>query len=346
MSKSTSGDCTSRIHWWTKQIGLGLWHYHDTYKTFPIGAAHAGSADETARLGPAWWYGTLPFAEQRNIYTKLEALQASGAPGNGAFNAQNVNAHIPGAPLNRLVPDYMRCPSSPLPVMESANGPIVLPTYVGIAGGCDITADSPDYQAVAGTPNLVPQSARRYSNRQKGVGHVAGGIITASGMLPVCESIAMTGCLDGTSTTLLVGEQSDWLRDVDRTISARYHGDPGWDTDGTGPGLPSVTAGGGFLSGTTAFLPVPPARHGLPTGPPSLYDCYNLTTVRYPPNYKQVLGTTPRPGCSEDHGINNPLQSAHPGGLQVAMTDGSTQFLAQTVDLAVLLRLAIRDDGQ
>jgi len=84
-----------------------------------------------------------------------------------------------------------------------------------------------------------------------------------------------------------------------------------------------------------------------PGGPPSVWgaDCWNITTVRYPPNYKRVMGTTPLPGCSENHGINNPLQSPHPGGLQVGMADGSVQFVGYDTDLAVLLQMAIRDDA-
>jgi hypothetical protein len=138
---------------------------------------------------------------------------------------------------------------------------------------------------------------------------------------------------------------SDWLQDVDPQLAFRYHGDAGWDTEGTGPPVASTTAGGGCLSGTTASLPVSLAIAGRPATPPAAYDCYNITTVRYPPHYKRVLGAAARPGCSEDHGINNPLQSAHPGGLLAAMADGSVQFVSQTTDLAVLLRLAIRDDG-
>jgi hypothetical protein len=59
-----------------------------------------------------------------------------------------------------------------------------------------------------------------------------------------------------------------------------------------------------------------------------------------------VFGVSALPGCSEDHGINNPLQSAHPGIVLVGMADGSVQSISQTTDLAALLRLAIRDDGQ
>jgi hypothetical protein len=59
-----------------------------------------------------------------------------------------------------------------------------------------------------------------------------------------------------------------------------------------------------------------------------------------------VLGPNPLPGCSENHGINNPLQSPHRGGLYIGMADRSVRFISETTDLAVLLRLAIRDDGQ
>jgi len=329
-----------------KNIALGLQDYHDTFKTFPAGAMHAGPAGNSARIGPCWWFGILPFTENRNIYDKLVELQQPGAPGNAAFNAQNANAHIPGAPLERMIPDVMRCPSSPLPCMEHSQGPIVLSSYVGIAGGCDIAADSPDYRVVGGDPKLVPSPTRSYYNRQKGVGHVPGGLITASGMLPACQHLGMSSCTDGTSNTMIVGEQSDWLRDVDPGVRTEYHGDAGWDTEDTGPRSASRTSGGGFLSGTAASEPVPLANSRQPAGPPPLYDCYNVTTVRYPPRYKRVLGASALPGCSEDHGINNPLQSAHPGGLMVAFVDGSCQFVPETVDLAVLLRIAIRDDGQ
>ena len=44
--------------------------------------------------------------------------------------------------------------------------------------------------------------------------------------------------------------------------------------------------------------------------------------------------------------LPTPLQSPHPGGILVGMCDGSVQFISGTTDLAILLRLAIKDDGQ
>jgi hypothetical protein len=62
-----------------KNIGLALQNYHDTYKVFPMGAtpARVGVTGGPV-LGPSWWYGILPFIEQRNIYDKIAATQRSG----------------------------------------------------------------------------------------------------------------------------------------------------------------------------------------------------------------------------------------------------------------------------
>jgi prepilin-type processing-associated H-X9-DG protein len=45
-------------------------------------------------------------------------------------------------------------------------------------------------------------------------------------------------------------------------------------------------------------------------------------------------------------GVNNPLQSAHPGGIHALFADGSGHFLAEELDLLTLKRLSVRDDGQ
>lgn len=353
-----------------KQIGLGLQNYHDTYKVFPMGAMHAGEnpavpspPEQTTvarSIGPSWWYGTLPFCEQRNIYDKIGGLFRAGqaVSGTRAFNAAFANANL-AAVLNTMVPDYMRCPSSPIPLMETPTGPIVIPTYAGIAGGCDIWQSSPDFTggtAPSGgqNPLVGPVTPRNYINRYKGTGNGTGGILTASGMLTVAEHQGMNSCTDGTSNTMIVGEQSDWLQDTDPTFSTKYYGQASWHIPSAGAG---GTDGGGFLTGTIQFGRVPTAGAGGAVGTvtnnsfgvpmqEATTDAYNVTCVRYRPNFKKVLGSVVQPGCLEDHGINNPLQSAHPGGLLVAFTDGSVQFISQTTDLAILLRIAIRDDGQ
>jgi len=337
--RSRRTQCSNNL----KNTVLGLQNYHDTYKMFPMGAMHLGPAPEGAppingALGPSWWHSTMPFLEQDGYSVAFYRMQRTSGPKKPQYCAKDMIAA--GLPLNLFAPDYMRCPSSDLPEMETSNGPIALPTYVGIAGGCDIDPKSHDYEfiIITATGMAAPAGKVIYDNRLKGTGAAAGGIVTSSGLLPPCEHVRLDMCWDGTANTMIVAEQSDWLRDRNPRSRAKYHGDPGWTVGGTG-------TGGGFLSGTTRVDPVPAVL--TPGGPPSVWgaDCWNITTVRYPPNYKRVMGTTPLPGCSENHGINNPLQSPHPGGLQVGMADGSVQFVGYDTDLAVLLQMAIRDDA-
>ncbi len=325
--------CTNNL----KQLCLSLLNYHDMYKTFPMGATHSGAnpggdPPSNAALGPSWLFSQLPFYESSPLYDQILTALRSPGPVPRQFCANDMNAA--SLPLNFRWAGFA-CPSSPLPAMEAPTGPIGLPSYVGIAGGCDIDPGSEDYQ-----PGLTqPVTTRIYQNEAKGTGAAVGGIVTSSGMLPPCEHVRIADCLDGTANTVFVGEQSDWLLDRNPARSQKYHGDPGWSVGGTGPG-------GGWLSGTTRVDPVP--KVSLPGGPPAVWgaDCWNIATVRYPPNFKRVMGSTPLPGCSENHGINNPLQSPHPGGLLVGFVDGSVQFISGTTDLGVLLRVAIRNDGQ
>jgi prepilin-type processing-associated H-X9-DG protein len=349
-----------------KNLGLALQNYHDTYKVFPMGAMIAGGPKAPTRtqpgvMGPSWWYGILPFIEQRNIYDKIANTQRSGVTAR-IFCAGDLDPNIAGAPIKDLVPEFMRCPSTPLLAMETQAGPIALPTYVGIAGGCDITMSanpSPDYTGIPA--NMQPNSNRVYVNQNKGSLTTPNGqtaIVCSSGMLPPAQHINMAGCSDGTSNTAIVGEQSDWLRDTDRTISTKYHGDPGWN-DGTYTPTaqapqnttPPTAAAGGWVSGTEdATIQVGKATSITATGSApgawTVTSLFNITTVRYKPDLKEVMGTGLLPGCDQTMGHNNPLQSPHPGGMLVAFVDGSVQFISGTQDFAVLLRIAIRDDGQ
>lgn len=73
----------------------------------------------------------------------------------------------------------------------------------------------------------------------------------------------------------------------------------------------------------------------------------------------QIVDTCTGNDRKENWGINSPWNndaqnrsyawvfgSLHPGGAQFAMCDGSTQFLAETMDYFVLVRLAYIHDGQ
>lgn len=368
----------SQCHGNHKGIVIALHHYHDTHKMLPMGVQIAGGPNAPGRhagqpvLGPSWWYAILPFFEYGDMFDRIQETQQLGhaAP---VFNAHQLRDHqvrYQDRPLPFMrytgesspgffywVPGLMRCPSSPLPVMETKAGPIELPTYVGISGGTDISHLSADYVA-DGPPNGAPISAEFYVNQNKGSGPW-GSIVTSSGMLPPAQHVTFSQCTDGLSNTLIVAEQSDWLRDVNPRVRTRYHGDPGWNQAQYGwqprvgaGGLPTASAGG-WISGTEdAVDPVGPAAditdHSSAPGDWVARSLFNITTVRYPLNLKRVMKGPGAgyPGCAQVMGHNNPLQSPHSGGIVASYADGSIGFIADTTDFAIVLRLVIRDDVQ
>ena len=163
-----------------KNIGLGLQNYHDTYKMFPMGAMHSGpnpggDPPVNAALGPSWWFGIAPFMEQRNVYDCVQSTQSTWRASQTRVLCQMTMTCRPEWRSTALQPDFMRCPPSPLPRMESPTGPICLPTYVGIAGGCDIDPNSQDYQpglVVTQNEPSLPQRGERHWGRGRRHRHV------------------------------------------------------------------------------------------------------------------------------------------------------------------------------
>ena len=75
-----------------------------------------------------------------------------------------------------------------------------------------------------------------------------------------------------------------------------------------------------------------------------------MVTIRYPINQKEGWPDSPgncsAVGVCQNTGNNIPLTSTHPGGVNVALCDGSVRFLSETVPMYVLSRLVTRDDGE
>lgn len=329
-----------------RKIAEGLAKYHEIHGVYPMGAMHAGDPEDP-RIGPSWWYATLPYIRERDVYDKIARTQTRGyEPGGVEFTYASMPDAEPDriqTALRHVVSEYMRCPDSALPVLEHRSGRdesehfIAMPSYVGIAGGCDINPDSPDYDLCPARP----QTPDVYINEKKGTGP-NGSIITSSGLLPPMEHIRMSDCTDGISNTMIVAEQSDWLRSIDANNRLRFRGDPGWN-------MHTALNPGGWLSGTNVVDPVGPAAPDDRPGSWRADLLFNLTTVRLTPQLKNVMRSAEHdalPGCAEVMGHNNPLQSAHPGcSIFAAFADGSVQSIGSNVDLGLLLRLAIRNDG-
>ena len=302
-----------------KQIGLALHSYHDTFLTFPSGAIHS----QGNLWGFSFWAGTLPYLDQGNMWNQMDSGPQSGmafpwsAFGLGSLSGGETNYNA----VNGQQIPALFCPSSPLDpfsawardfgALFSVDLNLLAPSYVGISGAA---------------PGGTFTESRIVTDVGAGVsgGTPAGyGIQSWGGMLIINDAVSIRDASDGTSNTLLVGEQSDFLVDAtgDR-VQLPHH----W----------------GFLMGavdrgTHATFPSAP---GSPNG-----GAYNLTTVRYPPTASSVTAEL-TDGVTADVGYNIPLNSAHAGGSQALVADGSVHFISASIDMDTLRFLATRDDGR
>jgi prepilin-type processing-associated H-X9-DG protein len=260
-----------------KQIGLALLNYESNYGTFPPGG-----------MGPitvfpsSWWVRILAYAEQNNMYDRYK-YSTGGWTGDG------------GNPNHDLVANkqfgFMYCPSSPLPwdacrvaSATSAETHVASATYTGISGAIDHRTTQDVTEGVAGKVSL-------------------GGVLVPD------RCIAISDISDGTTNTVVVGEQSDWLLPEADQRSDCGHGFP------MGASLAFAYSGDRI---------------------------FNLTTVRYAINMKTASST----GVGGNCGPNSPIQSVHSNGANVLFADGSVQFLSETIKFPdVWFDLCNRDDG-
>jgi prepilin-type processing-associated H-X9-DG protein len=136
------------------------------------------------------------------------------------------------------------------------------------------------------------------------------GKISLGGVLLKGPAVSFKHVTDGTSKTLMVAEQSDWCIDAAGKL---------WDC--------RSDCGHGFCMG--------PGDDGFDRA-------FNMTTVWYGLGDKEYSVAKHVGGnCA----VNSAIQSAHPGGAQVLMVDGSVQFLPDSIRLQLLYDLANRDDG-
>lgn len=270
-----------------KQLGLALHNYHDAHLVFPIGTT-----------GPSWhvcWLvHMLPYLEWDNVYGQLNFNTSAGYMNSNAAN---------GAILNGVLPSTYRCPSSDLPefIAQTHASETAMPTYVGIAGA---TFDAATTNGT-GVTRCTSGSA---------------GFSCANGVLIPNRSVSIDEVTDGTTFTIMVGEQSGWLLDASNNRvdirNCSTHG--GWMGCGD-TGAPGYGPGG--WTGDN--------RH------------FNLTSVRYSIGHRTVAA-----GITTNNGCNNPIQSIHDGGAYVLRVDGGTKFLSEGTSQAIVRWLAIRDDKQ
>jgi len=288
-----------------KQIGIALHTYSESNRVLPMGNSRVvGGA---GGYGYNWRLHILPYMEQNALYQQFTQASSSWSDA----MAPSVNARIAA----------YRCPSSPLPETAVSMNPSGTPysnvqrvSYVGIAGGTT--------QAFAGSG----YTEARQTNGANTTGCCTGGNVTGGGALVANEQIRITALTDGSSNTMAVSEQSDFLVQQDGTLVDWGTGWHGW-LIGT---IQTVTAGNASFSAGDSRI-------------------FGLTSLRYQVNQKRGWangGDCGGTGVCPNFGINTPLNSAHVGGVNAAFCDGSVRFIGETTSLLVLAQIATRDDGQ
>jgi len=282
-----------------KQLGIALHSYHDANDRMPPG----GAADQPpfgtggGNWGSSWKVYILPYIEQGNLHSRWQFQGYSS----GWQNANNLNL------VNNVTIKTYRCPSSTLPLFHPNSTTNVttslqmFTSYVGVSG---TTLDNPQ-TAANGCCN--------------GSGNINGG----SGVLHNNGKVTMVSISDGTSNTILVGEQSDHLRDANNqpiipgTGALTSQGPHGWTM-----GAESAAVGGS--DGGRQF---------------------NIVTTRWSIN-QRGLGNSAANGTNDNSGSNIPFSSSHTGGAQMLMADGSVRFMTASTPLLTLQQMSTRAGGE
>jgi prepilin-type N-terminal cleavage/methylation domain-containing protein/prepilin-type processing-associated H-X9-DG protein len=341
--------CANNLH----QIGLALHSYHTANGTFPMGSwnglpfIHANQTTNTR--GGTWLIELLPHVEENSLYQQL-VKDPLAAGGSGSNNATNAPLFAQRGAISILLCPSSLCPPVTTVAHTQVNRNLVgicIPSYAGISG-----ADMGYYEG--GELSFKPPTINGT------VFDAEYGSVSKNGVLVPCMRVSMKDITDGTSTTICVGEQSDWGYRLDASGNRQQFDIR--SSNGVGCFL-GTTMCGYYQSGTQTIFEEPSyqssvqidwqAMHHFTTSP-------SLTTVKWPLNYKTIPQTIP--GRTYDYWTNNwhyhgphsgasyadqrysgliseingstfvvggnlPLQSAHTAGVNVLFADGHVVFL-------------------
>lgn len=279
-----------------KQLALAVHNYHDTHKTFPAGWMYNIN----------WRVSVLPYIEQ----TALESQLGYGLSfsGRASDHAANPDANI--AALSGLAVETFVCPSDPMePTRNNAFGQNNLNfqnhSYIGINGAVS-------HAKKGGGPDDAPGS---HCKRWYGWECDEGAFLTY-------RPVRMAEVTDGTSNTLLIGEDSGQTKGM-QTNDYRHGYRGGWK----GNGFPVDNSFGGRWRCNPSSVAITP--------------------IQFPPNSNcdEVAYKTSWVECWAPYSCSHIINSMHPGIVQFARCDGSVQAVSETINLMTLKLLAMRNDG-
>lgn len=230
----------------------------------------------------------------------------------GGFVGTPINNLQNGPLLDGLTIDWMLCPSSPLPRFGGTYNSTGAKYYpkVGYL--------RPNYVGLAGG---IGTFGNFTETRVSPPAMSVMGTMSIGGFFGDLLTVRMGMLTDGTSNVMAIGEQSDYTRSTVTKYDTIHNSSNicGWVEGHGGNGAPQFEA---------------------------MYQ-RNLTSVTLPLNSKRHANLNWN-GIIQATADNNnqPLQSAHSGGVMCLMGDGRVRFVNEGMTLDMLKMLATRDDKQ
>ena len=263
-----------------KNLGIALHNYHDAHGTFPFGF------DQHETL---WSAMILPQIDQGVIYDTL-IFEESGP---GQWDADSANERA----ACTVIPAY-RCPSMPVPehIDDNPSGSLMVgrvPISYRACSGSNGWSDAAATVPVDAPPGSLSLDSLRLN-----------------GMFFGSSRIRIGDVIDGTSTTILLGES---------------YTDPGYSKDGQAMdywqlGAPQTGTWEPGGTGGTEF------SEGIGSAGPRINSRLDQSV----------------PGAVMEVSFG----SYHVGGAMFGFADGSVRFLKETIDLATYRALGSRAGGE
>lgn len=295
-----------------KQIGLALHNHHDALGTFPPGGVQTGQ--NGTRCYTNWAIEILPFMEQENLYRQYRQNEFNETSANNQVGRQRVKTY--------------ECPSDTLiGLLEvPASGPHSDRQWMH--GSYRAVSSRIQYATNWGTwdtfePWYWP-SGQAFNSQYKGILHATGtsyngvtinGNVTGSHSSGVNTNVPLSamggperlsGVIDGTSNTLMVGENT--FRDVTRRATFWAYTYASYNQSGIGSqNFHLMNRYGNGTAGSGCFTP----------------------TTQY-----------------GDQMCKRNFSSGHTNGINFVMGDGSVRFIQTSVDMNLLGNMATMMGGE
>jgi prepilin-type N-terminal cleavage/methylation domain-containing protein len=280
-----------------KQLCLATHNYHDIYSAFPARQAGSGTIRSgQLRLRMSGFVAIAPFFEQQAVYDDI--MRAQNSPW---ANSRWWNADL----------EVLQCPSNAGALRPPAGGGPRGRSGYAFCGGDSYLASVVD-PSERTDQNLANQK-RPMPNR---------------GIYGRMHWSTMGSIQDGTSNTIALAERSRPQNRMDLGMPAvDASGDP---TNFLPASCLAYWAGTSYYPGTPMFTQ--DTSPGYRWGDGAAF-FHGINTI-LPPNTAVCLIGDPRWQSGGGHyapGIWN-ATSKHPAGVMVAMADGSTHFISDTID--------------